>query len=158
MTKRSDDRDMLTPAPTGDMPATGLFANTPASKPRRAATRSPDPAPSELFAEDRTPAKRTTAPRSRPPRWRDEDMPVRPGDVLALGLTHRRAVIGQVTAVNDHCIRLNSYTPRLDRFTAGTVMVGWQQIDEYGPVARKRGDLSLVMEPLLTWAESWQTR
>ncbi|MFF0822484.1 hypothetical protein ACFYUR_19145 [Micromonospora haikouensis] len=155
MNDRSGDRDMLTPAPTGDLPDTGLFANAPAPRPRRTQPASPDP-DGGLFAEDR-PAKRTP-PRKPQPRWRDEDMPVRPGDVLALGLTHRRAVIGQVTAVNDHCIRLNSYSPRLDRFTAGTVMVGWQQIDEFGPVARKRGDLSLVMEPLLTWADDWQTR
>jgi hypothetical protein len=148
------DRNLI-PAPVGSPPPpppppSGLFTNTPTRK----QNRTPDPVEG-LFTDqpDTKPARKP-----RPPRWRDEDMPVRPGDVVALGLTHHRAVIGQATAVNDHCIRLNSYSPRLDRFTAGTVMVGWQQIAEFGPVARKRGDSSLVMDPLLSWAENWTIR
>ncbi|MEU7978325.1 helix-turn-helix transcriptional regulator [Micromonospora sp. NPDC049081] len=89
------------------------------------------------------------------PRWRDEDMPLRPGDVIAVGLTHNRAVIGEVAGVNDHAFRLNQYNRTADVFNTGTTVIGWQQVEEFGPVARRRG-AAWMMQELLRWAENWQ--
>ena len=110
---------------------------------------------SKLFPAATTMPAPTKPPAPRPPRWRDEDMPLRPRDVLAVGLTNRRAVIGRVTGVNDHVFRLDGYSPRLDRFNAGVIVIGWQQVVEFGPVARKRGDYSLNMDPLVEFQRQW---
>ncbi|MFJ8690223.1 hypothetical protein [Micromonospora wenchangensis] len=85
-------------------------------------------------------------------------MPLRPGDVLAIGLTHDRVVFGEVTAVNDHAFRLNGYSPTLNRFNAGITIVDWRQVAEYGPVADRNDDHSPIMGPLLDWAERWRSR
>ncbi|MEV5819374.1 hypothetical protein AB0L22_09375 [Micromonospora haikouensis] len=154
MTKRSDDRDMLTPAPTGDLPDTGLFANAPVSKSRRTRPASTDGDPI-LFAEDR-PAKRTPAtPRKPQPRWRDEDMPLRPGDVLAVGLNNSRCPVGQVEGVNDFYVRLTLYSWPLGRFTAGTVVIRHGQVHEFSPLAVQDDDGVYQMEPLRQFQMAW---
>lgn len=120
------DRGLFTPTPTSEPATDGLFTNTP------------------------NPHTKQKTPKPRPARWRDEDMPLRPGDIITVGLTNGRAPIGQVTAVNDHCFRLN------DRFTSSVIVVAWWQVSEFGPVARKRGDHGYDMEPLLTFHGDWQ--
>lgn len=153
MTERSDRNITHGPAPAD----AELFADTPTPKPRRT-PRADDPG-TPLFAENR-PAKRTPPAARKPyPRWRDEDMPLRPGDVIAVGITHNRVVFGEVTAVNDHAFRLNGYSPLRNQFNTGTTIIGWRQVVEFGPVAdRRTEDHSLIMEPLLEWADNWQPR
>ncbi|MER7166797.1 hypothetical protein ABT336_12135 [Micromonospora sp. NPDC000207] len=155
MTKRSDDHDMLTPAPTGDMPDTGLFANTPAPKSRRTRPASTNGDPI-LFAEAR-PAKRTPAtPRKPQPRWRDEDMPLRPGDVIAVGLDNGRCPVGRITGVNDFYIRLALYSWITRRFTAGEAVLRHGQVREFSPLAVQDDDDVYDMEPLRQFQVAWE--
>lgn len=127
------------------------------TKPELFADTLPREVDAPLFAPNPdSPARVKRKPAPRPPRWRDEDMPLRAGDVIAVGLDSGRCPIGQVAAVNDHCFRLNGYTLRGNRFTAGIIVIGWRQVVEYGPVARRLGDYSHDMDPLLTYSEAWQ--
>ncbi|WP_405099620.1 hypothetical protein [Micromonospora sp. NBC_01412] len=81
-------------------------------------------------------------------------MPLRPDGVLAAGLTHHRAVIGQVVAVNDHCFRLASHSWPDDGFHSGVVVVAWSQVVEFGPAAGRRGG-RLDTKPLTDFTNAW---
>lgn len=108
-----------------------------------------------LFAPQTNPPTRTERrPTPRPRRWRDEDMPLRPGDVIAVGLRHHNCVVGQVAAVNDQCFRLNQYNRGGDTFNTGVAVVAWSQVEEFGPVARKRG-AAWLMQELVAFQTAW---
>lgn len=116
------------------------------------ASPSPHEVDPPLFT-NRQPTPRRS-PSARPPRWRDEDMPLRPGDVIAVGLRHGNCVVGQVAAVNDQCFRLNQYNRGGDVFNTGVAVVAWWQVEEFGPVARKRG-AAWMMQELATFQAAW---
>lgn len=118
---------------------------------------SPDPreVDAPLFApnpDSPTRIKRKPAPRS--PRWRDEDMPLRSGDVIAVGLRHGNSVAGQVAAANDHCFRLNLFPALNGKFTGGLAVIMWSQVVEFGPVAARRG-AGWDWEPLAAFRTAW---
>jgi hypothetical protein len=85
-----------------------------------------------------------------------EDMPLRPGDVLAAGLDDGRCPVGIVTAVNDDMFRLDLYSWRLGTFTAGTMIVRHDQVGEFSPLAVQRGDGVFDMDPLAAFQAAWK--
>lgn len=123
-----------------------LFARTP--NPTR--TRTADSV-NELFAD--TPDKpRRNKPR--PARRRDDELILRPGDIVAAGLHGHACPTGRVTAVTDHGFRLNLYdqhgTP-----TAAVAVVMWTQVVRFGPVITS-GEARSV-EPLCMFRAGWES-
>jgi hypothetical protein len=89
------------------------------------------------------------------PRWRDEDMPLRSGDVLAVGLDNGRCPVGMVAAVNDHYLRLDLYSWLTREFGAGTAVVGHGQVRGLSNLAVQDGDGVYLMEPLRQFQIAW---
>ncbi|MFG1846852.1 hypothetical protein [Micromonospora carbonacea] len=85
----------------------------------------------------------------------DELMPLRPGDVLAVGLDNGKCPVGIVTAANADMFRLDLYSWPLGRFTAGTMVIKFEQVQEIAPLAVQDDDGVYQMEPLREFQTSW---
>ncbi|WP_341719857.1 hypothetical protein QQG74_09225 [Micromonospora sp. FIMYZ51] len=108
-----------------------------------------DPASGQKYA-----LRKRTQPRKPQPRLRDEDMPLRPGDVLAAGLDNGRCPVGKVSAVNDFYIRLNVYSWSACTFTAGTAVIRHDQVREFSHLAEQVDGVH-VMDPLAEFQTAW---
>lgn len=82
-------------------------------------------------------------------------MPLRPGDVLAAGLTDGRCPVGIVTAVDGHGFRLDLYSWVARRFSAGTAIVRHGQVREFSDLAVQDDGGVFQMDPLAVFQKAW---
>ena len=82
-------------------------------------------------------------------------MPLRPGDVLAVGLDNDRCPVGVVTAVNEHAFRLDLYSWPLGQFSAGTAVVRHEQVREFSDLAVQDDGGVFQMDPLAAFQTEW---
>lgn len=85
----------------------------------------------------------------------DTSMPLRPGDVLAVGLDNSKCPVGIVAAVNNDMFRLDLYSWVVRRFTAGTIVIRFEQVREFSPLAVQDEYDVYQMEPLAEFQKAW---
>ncbi|MFJ1539228.1 hypothetical protein ACIODS_11865 [Micromonospora chalcea] len=122
-------------------------------------TRNPDPIdpPRDaiLFPPNPNPTRKATPRQAAKPRYRHDETPLRPGDVVAVGLDNGRCPVGQVEAVSGLYFRLNLYSWPVGRFTAGTAVIRHGQVREFSDLAVPDGDGVYQMDPLAAFQTRW---
>ncbi|MFG2046054.1 hypothetical protein ACGFIW_01320 [Micromonospora sp. NPDC048935] len=114
-----------------------------------------DDGSSLLFAPESTGNRKPKQRRTPGQKYRKDVTPVRPGDVLAVGLDNDRCPVGMVDAANNFYIRLNLYSWVTGEFSAGTAIVRHEQVREFCTLAARNDDGEFQMGPLAAFQKLW---